>query len=221
MPAPADPDVPAAATRNGSLRDRFGLDAVDVEVDGHLVVAASFSRRCVAHVIDASLIGVVQTSAFLAAFAPAIPELFSRVDDASHLPQAADRIAAAWDAVIDAFTGRWVQLVLALLAVWLLGGVYEVLMTRFRLGTLGKLMTGLATVDGRTLGRLSWRASVVRWGGPAVVSGVSIAMAVAQIFTVLGYGWAAFDERRRAVHDILSGSLVIERSTLPPQPPRP
>jgi uncharacterized RDD family membrane protein YckC len=197
---------------NRRSRFRPSWSAVPVRVAGRDVVCASFGRRAASHVVDVALLSVVQGFVLVVAVAPAFSTLLPRLDAASRLDDAGERVAALVEAVTDAVTAQRTELVVALVVAWLIGGVYEVLMTRFRGGTIGKIVTACEVVDSSTLGPLSWRACLARWGGPAAVSGVSVMLMVAQVVTVVGYGWAAFDPNRRAAHDLVSGALVIERA---------
>ncbi len=175
---------------------------------------ASVWWRAAAHIIDVALLGMMQTAALLVALWPALVSLAHNLDQL-----AADRsqlvpFGAAVELVAGMIEQEWKTIAVTVFICWIVGGIYKVLMTKLVYGTIGKKVCGLAVVDGATLEPLSWRDCLIRWGGPAIVSGVSPVVAAAQLVTVAGYALAVFDSRRRAAHDIASGAIVIEHASL-------
>jgi len=74
--------------------------------------------------------------------------------------------------------------------------------------TLGKRLLGLAVVDVRTGGRPTWAAAAIRVA-PAVVGLVPYVGSLT-VFTYLPLLWR---DDRRAVHDLLAGTVVVVRSS--------
>ena len=68
------------------------------------------------------------------------------------------------------------------------------------MGTVGKRVMGLAVqgVDGR---QLSFTQASIRWVG-RLASGMVLG---------LGYVLAGFNERRQALHDLIAGTVVVQR----------
>lgn len=190
------------------------MGATQVLVGSVEVRTGSMWRRIVSHTFDVVALGMLQSVIVLAALWPALSELFDQLTGISNADGLAQQIGASVELAVAFLEQQWAALAVAVFVAWVLGGIYEVLTTRWLGGTFGKQLTGLLVVDGDTLGRLSWRNCLIRWGGPAVVSGAAPAFAAAQLLTVVGYSLAAFDARRRAAHDLAAGALVIERSSV-------
>jgi len=66
--------------------------------------------------------------------------------------------------------------------------------------TPGKLLAGVRVVDARSGGRVRGWQALVRLAGYALV--------IASLG--LGFAWAAFDRRRRALHDRMALTVVVE-----------
>jgi uncharacterized RDD family membrane protein YckC len=95
-------------------------------------------------------------------------------------------------------------IVLMILALLLIGWLYEALMTSSRRGaTLGKQALGLRIIraDGA---RLSFRRATARYFLKYIITPL--------VPLLIGYLMAAFTARKRALHDVLADTLVIRSS---------
>ncbi len=95
-------------------------------------------------------------------------------------------------------------IVLMILALLLIGWLYEALMTSSRRGaTLGKQALGLRVIraDGA---RLSFRRATARYFLKYIITPL--------VPLLIGYLMAAFTARKRALHDVLADTLVIRSS---------
>lgn len=91
---------------------------------------------------------------------------------------------------------------LGILAVYYVGaGLYFSLMESSRhQATLGKLALGIKTVDARGR-RLSFGHAAGRW----------VAATLSYLTLYIGFLMAAFTRRKRALHDMVAGTLVVDR----------
>jgi uncharacterized RDD family membrane protein YckC len=87
--------------------------------------------------------------------------------------------------------------VVAVVIYWLYYAVQE---SSGWMGTIGKRLMGLAVqgVDGR---QLSFSRASLRWAGRWV----------SKLVLGLGYVLAAFTDKRQALHDLLAGTVVVQR----------
>ncbi len=109
-------------------------------------------------------------------------------------------------AILGGFTGLrffgdnadWSALVIALLIGWL----YEAVMTSSERGaTFGKMAVGLRVVDGEG-GRLTFLHAAGRY----------LAKLVSVLTLNIGFLMVAFTERKRGLHDMIAGTLVVKTS---------
>jgi len=121
-------------------------------------------------------------------------------------------IAAIIDAVIVSAISA-VLGVLSAMALWVPGAfvtswLYEALMTASRhRATLGKLAVGLKVTD-HAGHQLSFARSTGRY----------FAKYVSLVLLCIGFIMVAFSERKRGLHDLLAGTLVLKRNSPPGGP---
>jgi uncharacterized RDD family membrane protein YckC len=109
---------------------------------------------------------------------------------------------------------------------------YLLLLHRFGGQTLGKRLTGVVVIDEATGGRLSWRQAAIRCAIQLAAAELALAGALVEghgpgsetfealtvaALAVAGNAWAAvdcgaaaFDPRRRAWHDRVAGTVVVQ-----------
>jgi len=89
---------------------------------------------------------------------------------------------------------------------FLVGGVYEVLMLKYRSGTLGKLACGLKVIrsDGRDLGWGVCFGRFFMWN--VVTSGIPYLNSVLMLVSSIMVG---VDEQKRALHDRVCDTRVV------------
>lgn len=107
-------------------------------------------------------------------------------------------------AAVSAFGAAFfIVFLFGLLTNWL----YYALMERSKLqGTLGKMALGLIVVD-QYGQRITFDTATRRY----------FAKYLSALILFIGFFMAAFTERKQALHDIMAGCLVVEKSTTPPR----
>lgn len=176
----------------------------------HGRTVASLPERVGAHVIDVLLQAMVQiTIAVLIAW----EELSGLVFDA-----ATDGDVRGLVERLELATAG--ALLVSIVLAWLVGGALEVLLTARFGGSVGKILLGLEVVDASTGRRLPSRRVVLRWLGLGWAAPAGLVTPAAQFVPFAGYGLAWFDPRRAALHDRLSGALVLRLRPRPAQDPR-
>lgn len=96
----------------------------------------------------------------------------------------------------DSFAGFWDALVQSVLPIALTIFFWQ----RYR-ATPGKLALKLEVIDEKTGGTMSFWQSVGRY----------FCYVLSGLILMLGFIWAAFDKKKRALHDIICGTLVVKR----------
>lgn len=164
---------------------------------------ASLPERCVSHTIDVIAQSGVQ---FAAAFLVAWDELSRLV---------LDSVAGGGDVVVlvenltEALKG---PLLVSIVLAWIVGGVLEVVLTRFFGGSLGKILIGLEVVDASTGSRLPSVRVLLRWLGLGWAAPAGLVSPAAQFVPFFGYALAWFGPRRLALHDRLVDAAVVRRA---------
>lgn len=163
--------------------------------------------------VDWSLQSFVQ---FAFAVALAWDEMLALADDLSSLATSPDVMTAVTNAVEDVVKG---PLLFSVVAAWLLGGVLEVLLTVRFGGSPGKILLGLEVLDADSGVRPGWRRVTARWLGLGWAAPAGIVAPALQFVPFAGYALAWFDPQRRALHDRLTGIVVVGRRRGPLMPP--
>ena len=96
----------------------------------------------------------------------------------------------------DSFAGFWDALIQSVLPI-----AFSIFFWQKYRATPGKLALKLEVIDEKTGGTTSFWQSVGRYFC-YILSGVIL---------MLGFIWAAFDKKKRALHDIICGTLVVKR----------
>ncbi len=87
----------------------------------------------------------------------------------------------------------------------LVAAAYYVGFTAFRGQTPGKMVMGTRVVMEQTAHFPGPAPSVLRW----VLPGVFVFLPGVTVFGAVIYGWAAFDDRRRGLHDKAAKTVVV------------
>lgn len=162
---------------------------------------ASLYERVGSHIIDILVQGLVQGVLVLIMAWEALVQVANDL--------LSGEVAAGEILKVLAGDGR--MLVYSVLIGWVIGGVYETVFTRIYGGTLGKILLGIEVRDEKTGTRLSWGRCAGRWLGLGWAAPAGVATPAAQFIPVLGYLVAWTDPSRRALHDRLSGGIVVAR----------
>lgn len=153
---------------------------------------AGFWKRFVAVIIDGILIGVIQTFIFVPILAALGIGFFSgaKATDMSDPDQAVGMVAA-----IMAAAG----------ATYLLAMIIQVLYFTFMesskyQATVGKLALGIIVTD-MNGGKLDFQKALIR----------NLCRILSSFIMLIGYIIAAFTEKKQALHDIIAGTLVVNK----------
>jgi hypothetical protein len=174
---------------------------------------AGLAARVLSHLLDWSVQSFMQLM-FAVAFA--WDEMLALADDLASLATSPDVMASVTEAVADVLRG---PLLVSVIAAWLLGGLLEVLLTVCFGGSLGKILLGLEVVDAGSGARPGWRRVAARWLGLGWAAPAGVLAPAAQFVPFAGYALAWFDPQRRAMHDRLTGLVVVTRHRLSQMPP--
>ncbi|MFM7487980.1 MAG: RDD family protein [Cytophagales bacterium] len=154
---------------------------------------AAFWKRLIAVVIDGIIIGIVQTFVFVPILGALGFGFFSNMEEM----QSGDP---------DAALGLVGAIVAALGAVWVLAMVIQVLYFSFMessktQATLGKMVLGIIVTD--TNGApLNFSKALVR----------NLCRLLSNCTMLIGYVIAAFTAKKQALHDIIAGTLVVNKA---------
>jgi len=170
---------------------------------------AGLTARVVSHMLDVSVQTLVQA---LVAAAFAWREMLALAEDLAALAGSTDVAASAVAAVEDVLAGR---LLLSVVLAWMAGGVIETVLTVRFGGSVGKLALGLEIVETASGARPGWRRVAARWLGLGWAAPAGLLSPAAQVVPFAGYALAWFDPHRRALHDRLSGTVVVVRRPRP------
>jgi uncharacterized RDD family membrane protein YckC len=151
---------------------------------------AGFWKRFGAVLIDGIIIGVVQTFIFVPILGALGFGLFSSQPDFSD-PEAA--------------VGMMGALMAAMGATWILAMVIQVLYFTFmesskNQATLGKMALGIIVTD-MNGGKLDFSKALVR----------NLCRLLSNFTMLIGYIIAAFTAKKQALHDIIAGTLVVNK----------
>jgi len=179
---------------------------------------AGWWMRLLAFIIDAILLDIVTSIITAPLLAPYTIAVTQWVDDLTRgIMQGGEfpgygEMLATMPGLFEVL-GFWrgSAAVLVPIAIWFL---YFLLMTRYRGGTLGKLMLGLRVVpvgQGRSTERLGWGQSALRAGVWVIpnLSGIGAGFSFLSLFRLLDGLWAAWDGKRQTLHDKVAHTQVI------------
>lgn len=174
---------------------------------------AGLAARVLSHMLDWSVQSFTQ---LIFAVAFAWDEMLALADDLASLATSPDIMASVTQAVDDVLRG---PLLVSVIAAWLLGGLLEVVLTVYFGGSPGKILLGLEVVDTGSGARPGWRRVAARWLGLGWAAPAGVLAPAFQFVPFAGYALAWFDPQRRALHDRLTGLVVVTRQRLPRTPP--
>jgi len=151
---------------------------------------AGFWLRFVAFIIDAIIIGVLQSFVFVPILGALGIGIFNSTPDMSDPDQVAGMVAT-----IAAAMGT----------VWILAMIIQILYFTFMesskyQATVGKLAIGLMVTD-MNGAKLDFTKALVR----------NLCRIISNITMAIGYIIAGFTEKKQALHDIIAGTLVVKK----------
>ena len=194
--------IPAAAPLAGSappvvdpLPSQASIMAAGAEIDRSDIHYAGFWRRVAAYQLDSLILGV-------ASYIILIPvAMVMGLGLGSMQAQASTDPAAM-------FAAMWPMLLVTYLLMFAMQAVYFAWMhSRPAQATLGKMAVGIKAT--RPNGnRISFGRGIGRWAG----------LFLSAIPLGIGYLMAAFTDRKRALHDMVSDTVVVDRWAFTDQP---
>ena len=182
LPAPMIPAV------EDPLPSAASIMAPGAEIDRSDIVYAGFWRRVAAYQLDSFIVGIVS-------YIVIIP--FAMVMGFS----TQQALLASDDEPAALFSALWPMLALMYLLVFAIQATYFAWMhSRPAQATLGKMAVGIkaANADG---GRISFGKGILRW----------LALFLSALPLGIGFLMAAFTERKRALHDMVCDTVVVDR----------
>lgn len=186
--APAD--AAAASSEPGSpyAAPRATVAESSQTVQGHEVVPAGFWRRAAAYLIDSTLVGIAYYTVFTALFVAAMVLGFMGGGGDTNWLSNSTALSLGLTAI-------------SYVLYWIFSAAYYAgLESSSMQATLGKLAVGIKVVDGNGE-RLSRGRALGRWAS-SLVSYATFGV---------GYLMIAFTERKRGLHDMIAGTLVVDR----------
>lgn len=192
--------IPAAAPLAGSappvvdpLTSQASIMAAGAEIDRSDIHYAGFWRRVAAYQLDSLILGV-------ASYIILIP--VAMVMGLGSMQAQASTDPAAM------FAAMWPMLLVTYLLMFAMQAVYFAWMhSRPAQATLGKMAVGIKAT--RPNGnRISFGRGIGRWAG----------LFLSAIPLGIGYLMAAFTDRKRALHDMVSDTVVVDRWAFTDQP---
>lgn len=151
---------------------------------------AGFWMRLVAFIIDAIIIGVLQSFVFVPILGVLGISIFNSTPDMSDPDQVAGMVAT---------------IVAAMGTVWILAMIIQILYFTFMesskyQATVGKLALGIIVTDVNGA-KLDFTKALVR----------NLCRIISNITMLIGYIIAGFTEKKQALHDIIAGTLVVKK----------
>ena len=146
--------------------------------------------RLVAFIIDAIIIGVLQSFVFVPILGVLGISIFNSTPDMSDPDQVAGMVAT---------------IVAAMGTVWILAMIIQILYFTFMesskyQATVGKLALGIIVTDVNGA-KLDFTKALVR----------NLCRIISNITMLIGYIIAGFTEKKQALHDIIAGTLVVKK----------
>ena len=198
-PAPSPVVTPVASPAAAPASSPYAASAARLDfesawADTGDVVYAGFLRRWAALFLDTFIIGLV--AQILAAVAGAVFafSLFGGIEESSGMPSAG----------LIAF-----YLVFYLIYFALAGMYYALMESSSNQATVGKLALGIKVTD-REGRRLSFAHALGRW----------FSAALSHLTLWIGFLMAGFTDHKRALHDFVAGTLVVDKWAFTPHPER-
>lgn len=179
--------APAVPTFEDPLPTSASIMAPGAEINRSDIVYAGFWRRVAAYQLDSFIVGIVSYIVIIP-FAMMIGLGSQQAMLESEDPSAV-------------FSALWPMLVLMYLLVFAVQAAYFAWMhSRPAQATLGKMAVGIkaANADG---GRISFGKGILRW----------LALFLSALPLGIGFLMAAFTERKRALHDMVCDTVVVDR----------
>ena len=151
---------------------------------------AGFWMRLVAFIIDAIIIGILQSFVFVPILGVLGISIFNSTPDMSDPDQVAGMVAT---------------IVAAMGTVWILAMIIQILYFTFMesskyQATVGKLALGIIVTDVNGA-KLDFTKALVR----------NLCRIISNITMLIGYIIAGFTEKKQALHDIIAGTLVVKK----------
>lgn len=198
-PAPSPVVTPVASPAAAPASSPYAASAARLDfesawADTGDVVYAGFLRRWAALFLDTFIIGLV--AQILAAVAGAVFafSLFGGIEESSGMPNPG----------LIAF-----YLVFYLIYFGMAGLYYALMESSSNQATVGKLALGIKVTD-REGRRLSFARALGRW----------FSAALSHLTLWIGFLMAGFTDRKRALHDLVAGTLVVDKWAFTPHPER-
>lgn len=153
---------------------------------------AGFLQRLVAIIIDAIIIGVVQSFVFVPILAAVGLGFASGAEDMDFSDP--DQAAGLIGTIMAAAGGLWILAMIIQV-------LYFTFMESSKMqATIGKLALGLKVTDLEG-NKLDFTKALVR----------NLSRIVSNLTMLIGYIIAAFTEKKQALHDIIAGTLVLKK----------
>jgi uncharacterized RDD family membrane protein YckC len=183
---------------------------------------AGWWLRGAARLIDGLVIGAINFIVTLPIQAQALREQFQQIDELERQleqnPEAMPKFGDYFGTMFGADRPIWSFLAWLLVVVIYVGGMW-----RWRGATLGKLALGLRVRLRDSQGQLPWRAIGLRLIAFDVAVGtldllgrligpwqlIALVSVAGSIYLLVDVLWAAFDDKRQAIHDKLAGTNVV------------
>lgn len=179
--------APAVPTFEDPLPTSASIMAPGAEINRSDIVYAGFWRRVAAYQLDSFIVGIVSYIVIIP-FAMIIGLGSQQAMLESEDPSAV-------------FSALWPMLVLMYLLVFAVQAAYFAWMhSRPAQATLGKMAVGIKAANANG-GRISFGKGILRW----------LALFLSALPLGIGFLMAAFTERKRALHDMVCDTVVVDR----------
>lgn len=211
-----DGDAWTDSTRNISIGKLIPSKWLPGRPPCHGREVAGLGRRVLSHLLDVMVSSVIQLTLLVSILwgtvARAITDMKAAYDNS---------LDASGELLVDVYVANIEQVALSLpfvtflwvfLLGWAVGGALEVILVSNFGSTVGKLLTRTELVDETTGRRPKLLKIASRWLGLGWASAAAIAVPWASLIPFFGYFIAWFDPKRRALHDRLSGTVVVVRN---------
>ncbi len=187
--------------------DNSNLDAKqDPELDTFGCTLAEPSTRLVAKLIDWAIVGGFSMIILL-------PWMYTTMSNSLDEKILTGEIPVTFVELLEYVSIEMGSILLWSTAViFLLSGLYTIPQIAIWGHTIGKKITGIAVIGPQGSYPPGWKASGLRWILPSAVPQIPVA---GILLGPVGYLWIFVDKRRRAWHDIIASTLVVNTHTIP------